>query len=166
MIYLIDNEYVLDKTTLDRNLLSANIKPSMILAQKINVNTLLGDKLLNKIYNDIENNTLSGNYKYLVDEYLVDVVTYYTLYYALTNLLSKIGNRGLQTESTENSSQADLAIYRELKSVYRDNCQYFEQRANKWLFLNRNLFPEYEVCSSDGSMPANPDSKFFGGIVI
>jgi hypothetical protein len=166
MVFLIDNDYVLDKTILDKNLLSANIKPSMILAQKINVNTLLGDKLLNKIYTDIENNSLSGNYKYLVDEYLVDVVTYYTLYYALTNLLSKIGNRGLQTESTENSTQADLSIYRELKMTYRDNCQFFEQRANKFLFLNRNLFPEYELCSSDGSMSANPDSKFFGGLVI
>lgn len=166
MVFLVTESYVLDKTNLDRNLLSHNLKASMILSQKVNVTEILGDKLIDKIYDEINNGTLSGNYKSLVDNYLVDVVTYWTLYYAVTNLLSKISNRGLQQEFSENSSQADLSVYRTLKTEFRDLAEYFSQRCNKWVFKNRNLFPEYEICSSDGEQPANPSNKFYGGLVI
>lgn len=166
MVFLVTESYVLDKTNLDRNLLSHNLKASMILAQKVNVTEILGDKLIDKIYDEINNGTLSGNYKSLVDNYLVDVVTYWTLYYATTNLLSKISNRGLQQEFSENSSQADLSVYRTLKSEFKDLAEYFSQRCNKWVFKNRNLFPEYEICSSDGSQPASSKNKFYGGLVI
>ena len=166
MVFLVTESYVLDKTNLDRNLLSHNLKASMILSQKVNVTEILGDKLIDKIYDEIDNGTLSGNYKSLVDNYLVDVVTYWTLYYAVTNLLSKISNRGLQQEFSENSSQSDLSVYRTLKTEFRDLAEYFSQRCNKWVFKNRNLFPEYEICSSDGEQPANPSNKFYGGLVI
>lgn len=166
MIFIVTESYVLDKTTLDRNLLSANIKPGMILAQKVVMTEICGDKLIDKIYSDISGSTLSGNYQYFVDNYLVDVVTYATLYYSITSLLSKLSNRGLQQESSENSSSSDLSIYRTLKSEYKDLMEYFSQRANKWLWKNRNLFPEYEICSNDGTQPAQPKNKFFGGIVI
>jgi hypothetical protein len=45
--------------------------------------------------------------------------------------------------------------------------QFFAARANKWLYQNRNLFAEYEICGSDdGTMQANSNSPFFGGLVI
>lgn len=166
MVFLVTESYVLDKTNMDRNLLSHNLKASMILSQKVNVTEILGDKLLDKIYSDINSSSLTGNYKKLVDDYLVDVVTYWTLYYATTNLLSKISNRGLQQEFSENSSQSDLSVYRTLKSEFKDLAEYFSQRCNKWVFKNRNLFPEYEICSGDGEQPANPNNKFYGGLVI
>lgn len=166
MVFLITESYVLDKTNLDRNLLSHNLKASMILAQKVNVTEILGDKLIDKIYDDINSSSLSGNYKTLVDNYLVDVVTYWTLYYALTNLLSQISNRGLQQQFSENSSQSDITVYRTLKSEFKNLAEYFSQRCNKWVYMNRGLFPEYEFCSSDGEQPANPNNKFFGGLVI
>ena len=127
---------------------------------------ICGDKLVDKIYSDISGSTLTGNYQYLVDNYLVDVVTYATLYYSITSLLSKLSNRGIQQEFSENSSAGDLSVYRTLKSEYKDLMEYFSQRANKWVFKNRNLFPEYEICSNDGEQPASPRNKFFGGIVI
>jgi len=101
-----------------------------------------------------------------VDDYLVDVVTYATLYYSITSLLSKMTNRGLQQESSENSSSADLSVYRTLKSEYKNFMEYFSQRANKWVWKNRELFPEYEICSTDGEQPAQPKNKLFGGLVI
>jgi len=166
MVFLITESYVLDKTNMDRNLLSHNLKASMILAQKVNVTEILGDKLIDKIYDDINSSSLSGNYKTLVDNYLVDVVTYWTLYHALTNLLSQISNRGLQQQFSENSSQSDITVYRTLKSEFKNLAEYFSQRCNKWVYMNRGLFPEYEFCSSDGEQPANPNNKFFGGLVI
>ena len=166
MVFLVTESYVLDKTNLDRNLLSHNLKASMILAQKVNVTEILGDKLIDKIYDEINAGTLSGNYKSLVDNYLVDVVTYYTLYYATTNLLSKISNRGLQQEFSENSSQSDITVYRTLKSEFKNLAEYFSQRANKWVYMNRGLFPEYVFCGTDGEMGASPKNKFFGGLVL
>ena len=58
MIFLTTEQKILDKTPLDRNLLSANLKPAIILSQKIQVTNLCGDALINKIYADIQANTL------------------------------------------------------------------------------------------------------------
>jgi len=151
MVFIVTEQLVLDRTTLDKNLLSANLKPAIILAQKVEI---------------IENTSLTGNYKKLVDDYLTDVVIYATLYHAATSMLSKFTNRGLQQENTENSSHSDISVYRELKSDAKNQMEYFSQRANKWLYFNRGLFPEYEFCASDGTQPANSNNKLYGGLVI
>lgn len=166
MVFLVTEQLVLDRTTMDKNLLSANLKPAIVLAQKVNVTTVCGDKLMNKIYSDIETSSLTGNYKTLVDNYLTDLTIYATLYHAATNMLSKWGNRGFQQENTENSSHSDISVYRELKSDAKNQMEYFAARANKWLYYNSTLFPEYELCASDGEQPANANSPFFGGLVI
>ena len=167
MVFLVTEQLVLDRTTLDKNLLSANLKPAIILAQKVQMTTIIGDKLTDKIYSDIEGSGLTGNYKTLVDEYLTDVIVYATLYHACTSMLSKFTNRGLQQENSENSGHSDISVYRELKSDSKNQMEYFSQRANKWVFKNRNLFPEYTICGSDdGTQQANPNNAFFGGLVI
>ena len=166
MVFLVTEQLVLDRTTMDKNLLSANLKPSIILSQKVQVTTVCGDKLINKIYSDIESGSLTGNYKKLVDDYLTDLTIYATLYHASTNLLSKFTNRGLQQENSENSSHSDISVYRELKSDSKNQMEYFAARANKWLFMNRDLFPEYSLCDTDGEQSANANSPFFGGLVI
>ena len=132
----------------------------------INVTQLCGDRLLNKIYTEIQNNTLSGNYKTLVDDYLVDMVTYWSVYYALTDMLAVLGNRGLQVESSENSSSADISRYRELRSTFRDIAETFSQRATDWLWTNSSLFPEFNLANSEGKVPANIDTKYFSGLQL
>ncbi len=102
MVFLTTEQKILDKTPLDKNLLSHNLKPAMILSQKINATQLLGDSLIDKIYSEIEAGTLSGVYKTLVDEYIVAMVTYWSVYYDLTDMLSNAGNRGLKIDHSEN----------------------------------------------------------------
>jgi len=166
MIFLTTEQKILDKTPLDNNLLSANLKPAIILSQKINITNLVGDRLINKIYSDIQAGTLTGNYKTLVDDYLVDMVVYWSVYYALTDLLSTIGNRGIQVESSENSASADISRYRELRSNFRNIAETFSERATDWLWQNSSLFPEFELATSDGKVPSNIDTKYFGGLQI
>jgi hypothetical protein len=166
MIFLTTEQKILDKTPLDKNLLSANLKPAIILSQKIQVTQLVGDRLINKIYTDIQNNTLSGDYKTLVDDYLTDMVVYWSVYYALTDLLSSIGNRGLQVESSETSASADISRYRELRSNFRNIAETFSERATDWLWKNSSLFPEFELCNSEGKVPSNINTKYFGGIQL
>ena len=167
MIFLTTEQKILDKTPLDKNLLSHNLKPALILSQKINLTQLLGDKLVNKIYTEIENDTLANPYKKLVDDYLVDMITYWSVYYALTDLLSKIGNRGLQVESSENSSSADLATYRELKSTYKNIAETFTERTKNYLWINNGLFPEFDLgAGAEGKVPTNINTKYFSGLQI
>lgn len=166
MIFLTTEQKILDKTPLDKNLLSANLKPAIILSQKINVTNLCGSSLIDKIYADIQSNTLSGNYKTLVDDYLTDMVVYWSVYYALTDLLSTIGNRGIQVESSENSASADISRYRELRSNFKNIAETFSERATNWLWKNSSLFPEFELCSSEGKVPGNIDTKYFSGLQL
>ena len=48
MVFIVTEQLVLDRTTLDKNLLSANLKPAIILAQKVEMTTICGDKLVDE----------------------------------------------------------------------------------------------------------------------
>jgi hypothetical protein len=171
MIYYISTDYVRNNLPVDYSLLEGNITPGLQQAHFINARDLCGDKLFNQINNMISGGTINDaenhNYKYLLDEYLQDVVLYWTQYYLTTNLLAKYANKALSTNNSEFSSNADLSVYRTMKQECRDLATYYSERCKNWLYWNQNLFPEYTYMILNGDQPANPRDKYnAGGMVL
>jgi hypothetical protein len=171
MIYYISTDYVRNNLPVDYSLLEGNIIPGLQQAHFINARDLMGDKLFNQINNMISGGTINDagnhNYKYLLDEYLQDVVLYWTQYYLTTNLLAKYANKALSTNNSEFSSNADLSVYRTMKQECRDLATYYSERCKNWLYWNQNLFPEYTYMILNGDQPANPRDKYnAGGMVL
>lgn len=171
MIYYISSDYVRNNLPVDYSLLEGNILPALQQAHFINARDLLGDKLFNQINDMIENNTITDpanhNYKYLLDNYLQDVVLYWTQVYLTTNLLAKYANKALSTNNGEFSNNADLSIYRQMKQECRDLATYYAERCKNWLYWNQNFFPEYTYMITNGEQPSNPRDKYAaGGMVL
>ena len=59
---------------LDVDLISSVIRE----AQIVHITRLLGTKLYDKIISDVDNDTLTGNYKTLVDDYIQDALLYWS----------------------------------------------------------------------------------------
>ena len=78
MIYWIDESYVRDNLPVEYSLLSGNILPALQQAHFINARDILGDRLFDRINELIITNTIDDvgneNYKFLLDNYLQNVV--------------------------------------------------------------------------------------------
>jgi hypothetical protein len=171
MIYWIDESYVRDNLPVEYSLLSGNILPALQQAHFINARDILGDRLFDKINELILTGDIdlliNERFKFLLDQYLQNVVLYWTMVYMTTNLLAKYANRGIQSQSGEFSTNVDLSVWRTLKNEFSDLATYYSQRANDWLFWNQNDYvPYYTYMLANGLQPANPRDKFRNGGVV
>jgi hypothetical protein len=171
-VYYVDESYIRENLPVEYSLLSGNIKPALNQAHLINIMDLLGDRLFDEMNRLITTGDINlsqhADYKLLLDNYLQNVVVYWTGVYLANNLLAKMANRGIQVENSEFSSPADLSLWRTLKNQMEDLASYYSQRANDFLYWNQNLYyPFYTYMVADGLQPANPREKMRnGGLVL
>ena len=171
-VYYVSENYIRENLPIDYSLLTGNIVPALNQAHLINVMDLLGDRMFNEMSRLITTGDINqpqyANWKKLLDDYLQNVVVYWTGVYLTNNLLAKYANRGLQAENSEFSNPVDLSVWRTLKNQMEDLATYYSQRANDWLYWNQNLFvPFYTYVISSGLQPANPAEKMrSGGLVL
>jgi hypothetical protein len=171
MVYFITEDDVRNNLPVEYSLLSGNILPAIQQSQFINCRDLTGDLLYDALVDKITDGSITGatnsNYKYLLDTYLTQVSLYWTGVYLLTNNLAKLQNRGIQSESSEFSSSADLGVYRELKREFRELADYYTSRAKDYLYFQQNLFPEFSYYNGDGKQSASSTEKYSnGGLVL
>jgi hypothetical protein len=172
MIYWIDESYVRDNLPVEYSLLSGNILPALQQAHFINARDLIGDRMFDKINELILTGDINLpqylDWKFVLDNYLQNVVLYWTQVYLTHNLLAKYANRGIQSQQGEFSNNVDISVWRTLKNEFTDLATYYSQRANDWLYFNQNLYyPFYTYMINNGLQPASPKDKFrYGGLTL
>ena len=137
------------------------------MAQKIDIERLLGTKLYDKISADIAANpqTLTGNYLTLVSEYIKPTLIHYAMMYALPYLSVTIGNGGVYRNNPENATALTGEEIDKMVEKERDAAQYYSTRMIDFLNFNASsMFPEYFTNSNDDISPDYSDD--FGGWVL
>ena len=94
-VFIISEENLRQFTDINNNVDSKLLKNAVREAQDIEIQRLLGTKLYNKILVDIETNTLSGDYEYLVLQWVQSALLYFSYYYALEDIYIRPRNNGL-----------------------------------------------------------------------
>jgi len=140
---IISAEYIKQNSIIDNNVENENILSSVKKAQDLNIWTSLGSVLYKKILTDIENNSLSGEYKTLVDDYIIPTLLEYSVYYAIPFLQYKITNKSIETKSGENQNPITMEEVVYLRNNILDVAQFYKKRLVDYLVFNVNLFPEY-----------------------
>lgn len=78
-ILLISDETLKERTTIHGNIDPKLLYPEIKAAQDMYIHPILGTALFNKIVSDVDAGTITGNYKTLLDDYIIDCLLYYTL---------------------------------------------------------------------------------------
>jgi hypothetical protein len=126
---------------LDIDLISATIRE----AQIVHITRLLGSKLYDKIINDVDNDTLTGNYKSLVDDYIQDALLYWSYYESLEAIYLRPRNAGLVVpQGGENNTAADINLYDKKRQSVKNKAEYFSERLVDYLCFNTSVYPEYQ----------------------
>jgi len=135
---------------LDVDLISSVIRE----AQIVHITRLLGTKLYDKIIDDVDNGTLTGNYKTLVDDYIQDALLYWSYYESLETIYLRPRNAGLVVpQGGENNSASDIALYDKKRQSVKNKAEYFSERLVDYLCFNTTVYPEYQQNINDDIFP-------------
>lgn len=163
---IVTTEYIKTFSTVSDNLDDAIIIPSIINAQLIGLQPIIGTKLYDCICSKIENKALSGDYKELVDNY----ISLYLLMAVQADLCvanySKQHNAGNVIYTDTNYSNTPLSEVKFLEQHWLDKASFYANRLTSYLKANRNKFKEY--CEHDCGDMAHSDiaSNYHCGISL
>lgn len=114
------------------------------IAQEIHIQNYLGTDLYNKISQDIIDDSLSGDYLNLVNDYVQPMLIHYAMVEYLPFAAYTIANGGVYKHSSENSQLVDKTEIDSLIAKERDYAEYYTQRLIDYLSFNApSKFPEY-----------------------
>lgn len=147
-IYLISTDVLKSNSIINSNVDDSLLLNAIFEAQQIELQQILGSALYNRILDDIDNSTLSGDYKTLVDDYCQNVVTYYATARAIPYVHYKIVNKGVNNQSSDNSQPTAFNEMNFLLKKVQDDAEFFAQRLTSYLEANKDSFPDYKACCS------------------
>jgi hypothetical protein len=154
MSVLFISETKLKSFAVARNVDAEHLLPHILDSQKIFIEQALGTELYDKIAADITADTLTGNYKILVDSYIQDCLVHFATLQAIPFLAYKIENGNIFSKTSESGT----ALTREELQDYKDSCkntaEFYLKRLVDYLSNNTSLFPELSTNSGADMRPS------------
>jgi hypothetical protein len=144
-------EYIKSVSILDENVDDKIIKIAIKEAQDIRIHRILGTDLYNKYITDINVSSASvtGVYKTLMDSYILNALTYWTLYEIALFLNWKYRNKSIANQSGDNAQPAQLDVVQTLRDEHKDKAEWYSERLTRYLQENSSSYPQYEA-NTDG----------------
>lgn len=134
-----------DRTSLHDNVDDKLIYPEIKAAQDMFIMPLLGSTLMSKIQTEIAAGTLGGNYKLLMDNYLIDCICNYVLSELPEGLNYQFFNKGLSGKTVPEGTNPSMSDMFSVIAKYKTRAEHYAKRARMYLIQNPSLFPEYSV---------------------
>jgi len=152
-VLFITPTYLKKNTAINGSVDDNLILPSIRLAQDKYVAPYLGDDLMNRLKDDVENNTLAGNYQTLMDDYVLPCVVWWTMYEMIGDLAYKVDNGSIVQRVSEDTQPVDSTIIEQMRKKNQSNAEYYTGRLRDYLCHNSSLFPEYSSNTSPERAP-------------
>jgi hypothetical protein len=121
------------------NIDSDSIKPAINTAQTTQVKRILGTKLYNKIYNDLD--ALSGDYLTIYNEYVIYMTAFFSASIYLSLSTDKVSNGGVYKLSAENATNSSDSKVNQLSKNYEAIAISYESNFKE--FMTTITIPEY-----------------------
>ena len=140
---IISEEKLREFTDINDNLDSKLLMNAVREAQDIYLQRLTGTSLYEYILAQIDANTLSGNYKDLVDNFIQPYLIYASYWESLDAIYTRPRNSGLlQPTGGENSEKADGTWYNRKRQMVENKMEYYGERLTNYLIQNESQFPQ------------------------
>ena len=142
-VFIISEENLRQFTDINNNVDSKLLKNAVREAQDIEIQRILGTKLYNKILADIKLNVLTGDYEYLVLNWVQNALLYFSYYYSLEDIYIRPRNNGILTpQGGENSNSVDGTWYNRKRESVKNKAQFYAERLTNYLIQKQGLYPE------------------------
>ena len=99
----------------------------------------------NKIIDDVDAGTITGDYKSLLDDYIIDCLLYYVLASLPAALSYQFWNKGVLRKNGESTELPSMSELIDISDKYRIRAEWYGERLNKYLkhYSTTSFLPEY-----------------------
>ncbi len=139
---LIPLDYIKKITPINSPVDDSLLNPAAYIAQDKWVRPYLGDALWQKIVDDTADNTITGDYLILRDQYMADAIAWWCFVEVLPNLTYKIDNGTINQRISDDTQPIDNGTLNRLLDQGRHNAEYYTKRLSEFICAKSNLFPE------------------------
>ena len=141
--FLISEAKVRSFTSLNNSVDTDLIKNCIRTAQDYRLQSVIGTVLYEKLLSDVDNNTLTGTYKTLVDDYIQDFLLYAVYYETLEEIYLRPRNNGLlRPNGGENSDPVDKNLYDMKRQSVENKMTYYAERLTNYIIEKQDELPE------------------------
>jgi hypothetical protein len=144
-VLLISDDILKERTAVHGNIDPKFLYPEIKAAQDMYIHPILGTALYDKIVNDVDAGTITGDYKDLLDDYIIDCLLYYVLAGLPEALSYQFYNKGVIRKQGDNTELPSMSELIDLSNKYRIRAEWYGNRLNKYLkrVASSTVFPEY-----------------------
>ena len=159
---LMSDTMIKDRSTIHGNIDPKLIYPEIKVAQDMYIHPILGTALYDKLLSDVNVSGITGDYKTLLDDYIVDALMYYAISQLPMAMSYQFWNKGVIRkvgDSTELPSMSELV---DIANHYRQRAEWYGERLTLYLKQNadENFLPEY-IDPGSGIDTIIPESSSF-----
>jgi len=148
-VLFISEDKLKDLTAINLNVSVNLIRPYILQAQKLYIETKLGTDLNQKLKDLIVAGTVGavGNeaYKTLLDDFIPEVLVNFSFYHAIPFLRFKIENGNIYSKTSETGNALSTEEAQHLREEVRNTAEYYTERMIDYICNNNSLFPEYNT---------------------
>lgn len=148
-VLMISVNMIKDRTVIHGNLDPKLLYPDIKMAQDMYIHPLLGTALYDKILTDISATSLAGDYKVLVDRYVVDCLIYYVLAELPTSISYQFWNKGVIRKQGENTDLPSMSDLVDISNRYKNKAEFYAERLR--LYLRENAATKFHEYLNPGN---------------
>lgn len=159
---LVNREKIIKYTQLSNAVDADKLTPFIKIAQDIEVQTVLGTKLYDKIVTDTKAGTLSGDYLTLSTDFIQPMLIQYSMADFLLFHGYTISNAGILRNTPEATALPGTDELKALVKRQRDIGEHYRDRLIAHLCYFPQLYPEYNQGQEDGEYPTSNKDNYSG----
>ena len=168
-VFFITPNDLKEYTTINYAVEDKLLKNSILDAQDIDIQPIIGTRLYNKLQYLITGGTISGIYKEMIDKYISKALIKSSERRVLLWIYAKIRNKGIENQDSDNSQVVDIEVLNKLRHELNNDFEFFSNKLKKYLIDNSGNIPEYKEYNPDNKSEFNkPETgdSYFSGIVL
>ena len=139
-VYFISPDDVKKNSTFDVNVEDKLLLSNIIDSMEIDLYSILGTKLYEKIYTDVETSSLSGNYKILMDDFITPLLIKTVQLRSLPDIWIKIREKGVLLKEDEGNSSVSIKLLNKLEDKIKSDYSVYQNRLTDYLYYNQRVF--------------------------
>lgn len=140
---LLTNENIIKSTTnVFENVNGNMLLPSIKIAQDLDLENVIGTKLLESLQQMVYKNEYKNIHKRLLDSYVQPYLTYSAIVRLIPVVSWKITNAGVVTTSDEKMNPLTANDVDKVKAYYQKIADSYKNKLQRFLIANHSQFPE------------------------
>lgn len=155
-------DYLKKNTILDYNIEDNLLESSILDAQNIDIQAILGTSLYKKLITLIDDGNITGttnsDFKELIDDFILPCQIKFSLLRSLLPMRVAFRNKGLMENSSDNSQPVDFGLVTYAENKIKNDTEFYSNKLKSFLCDFFTKYPEYS-CDTSQSDYTTPNRK-------